>query len=111
MSTDTMETATQVYKHVYLKNEGSETYTEDVAGEKYTIEPGKQIKVTRHLAAQIKGQFPGDKVQKCLRTIPILPTEPRTTSYVCQIDGKSFETQSKLDEHLANLRAKLQGKK
>jgi hypothetical protein len=100
----------QVYKEVYLVNDGNTTYKEKVKGDWIVIEPGDGLRIKRHEAAIIRGQFNGDKVEKRLRVVPIFPTSAEAGlagTYVCQLDGKAFNSQEELEAYLQKLREKV----
>lgn len=103
----------QVYKHVWLINKADTDYEEKVNGQVYKIKAKGKIKLPRHEAAQVRGQWPGNKVIKMLAIEPIFPTEAELgiekKSYVSQIDGKEFDTQEALNKHLEDLRKKMKG--
>lgn len=101
----------QVYKHVYLQNNMDHEYYEKVSGQEYRIPAGGKIKMRRHEAVKVRGNFPGDGVEKNLSIIPIYPTEAEAgIKFVSPVDGAEFDSQEKLDEHHKAIREKLKAK-
>ena len=98
----------QVYREVWLVNEMDHEYVEKVMGEEYRIPAGERIRMRRHEAVKVRGNFPGEGVEKSLKIIPIYPTaEQAGIKFVSPVDGKEFKTQKELDEYHKAMRDKL----
>jgi hypothetical protein len=96
-------------EYVQVVNKGSKTYTEEFKGKKLSIAPNKSITMERYEAKQFIGTVGTSSiegnVEKNLEIVygPLPVQEETQVEFVSHLDGKKFETQKDLDEHLASL--------
>lgn len=93
-------------KQAYVLNKGDSTYKEFFKGNTIVIKPGEKVKMQRREAIAFLSQIsPPDKqgypVEKKLVLVPIDGNEKEEEKFVCNLDGKEFDTQSDLDAYLA----------
>lgn len=88
---------------VNVVNKMDHEYVENYQGEPVRIPKGGSVRMARLDAVAFLGQFPGDKVEKNLETVPIWE-DSKPELFVSQLDGKEFDSLEKLNEHLARIR-------
>lgn len=122
--------STERTKRVFLKNNHSEDYEQEVHGEQVFIGAGKKINVPRRRAIEIRGKYAqnkdGESVECCLEMIPIpddttpepeapeasvdllkrvteleeLVTKEPVKIYACSECDKEYENKDALKRHL-----------
>jgi hypothetical protein len=95
-------------EYVQVVNKGSKTYKEEFKGKKLSIDPGKSITMDRYDAKQFLGTVGTSSIEGNVeKNLEIIkgpaPVEEEKQEFVSHLDGKKFETQKDLDEHLASL--------
>lgn len=96
-------------QHVFVVNDGSETFVDSFRGKKIAIRPNEKIKMQRREAiAFLSTMSPKDPhdplrlVPKMLRIVPI-DDYKEVEKFICNLDGKEFDTQEQLDDYLKSV--------
>lgn len=117
-------------QQVALLNRDRADYTETFKGDKVTIPAGKAIKMSRRDAVQFRGQYggsaDGDPTRPKIKNLIMLPIKeinpdlvagelkdlaaPVAKTYICNYDGREFDSQEELDEHLEAIKGNRVGK-
>lgn len=101
----------QVYREVWLVNEMDHDFSEKVNGDQYFIPAKGKKRMRRHEAVKVRGNFPGDGIEKRLKIIPIFPTASDAgIMFESPVDGSKFKTKEELDQYHAKLRKQLSSK-
>lgn len=74
-------------------------------GRLITIEPGKFVRMSRRDAVVFNGLYPGYQVVKALE-IELEPIGSAEKKFICNADGKEFDTKEALQEHLDKINPK-----
>lgn len=104
-------------QHVFVENLGSKTYEDTFRERAISIPPGGRIEMQRREALIFLGMMSppgrdGNPVEKKLRIVPkdgqpADREEEQKKEYICNLDGKKFDTQRELDDHLKTLSSKV----
>lgn len=106
-------------KHVKVINKGSKTYTDTYNGKRIEIPVNGFIKMQRREAIQFLSQMspaddhdrsrPKEKnlVMEAYEIKNEVSKEEDEKKFICNLDGKSFDTQEALDAHLKTLSDKV----
>lgn len=104
-------------QHVFVENVGDKVYEETFREKDIIIPPGGKIKMQRREALIFLSMMSptgknGAPVEKRLRIVPVdsgastEADEPKK-EFICNLDGKKFDTQRELDEHLRTIASKV----
>lgn len=94
---------------VQVINKGGKTYKEEFKGKMIELAPGKSIKMERTEAVQFVGSVGSSNVEKGIEKNleiirgPIPVPEAIDQKFVSHLDGKVFDTQKELDDHLKSI--------
>lgn len=93
-------------------NDSSRDYTEEYNGEEILVPAKGSILMNRRDAVKFLGTYSGpdpkDSTKPKEKRLRIIQLKPETSEngsgeYVCNLDGKTFNTQEELDEYLKKI--------
>jgi len=95
-------------QHVYVVNEGKETYEDTFREQPVKIKPGGRIEMQRRDAIAFLGRMSpagkdGMPVPKMLKMVPKGGPVKEVQKFTCMLDGEEFDNQEDLDKHLKTL--------
>ena len=88
------------YRKAKVWNRDSVDYNQVVKGDKVMIPAGKSITVSRRVALDIRGHYPGKNVTSKLEIEPIIEVLDVPDEFIDHKTGKSFRSREELLKHL-----------
>jgi uncharacterized C2H2 Zn-finger protein len=104
---------------VKLWNRGDKVYNQEVNGDRYVIEPGQYMEMSRRTAINVRGKYCGRGVAVCLVIEPIMESgrdkekvdvaEP-VKIVVCPKCDKEFKSKTEYKDHYEAKHKRVRGK-